>query len=341
MKLTDISSRLGLSVSTVSRALRNAEGVDNQTRTRVLAEAARSGYRGPARQQLVRTGKTRTMLALSRNDSRSIAYDAMAGMSQAAIELNVSILTHQTPHDSPESILNPKLQPPAMRAGQLDGIVLLSEWPDSVVSELQRLHPVVSMLYDYPGCDVVGLDELEGMRTLLAHLGDADPVGYFGSFDGSTIHARLHASFQGLRAGRADSPTVNVARHQHFGTQLVEFDKEALSRHLKNRVRSWICPDISCAEILRDYVQSLGDATLDHLAVGIFHPSGRQGAQPVPWSYLEIPAEELGISAVRRLLHRIEHRSESLRRILLKAKLSTSEIPSNGIRVPLKSSLES
>ena len=117
MKLTDISGRLGLSVSTVSRALRNAEGVDTQTRSRVLAEAARAGYRGAARQRLARGVKTRTVLALSRNDSSSMSYDAMAGMSQAAIELNVSILTHQAPHEFPESILNPKLQPPAMRAG--------------------------------------------------------------------------------------------------------------------------------------------------------------------------------------------------------------------------------
>ncbi len=321
MKLNDISSRLGLSVSTVSRALRNAEGVDTQTRTRVLAEAARAGYRG--RQRLVRSGKTRTMLALSRNDSGSISYDAMAGMSQAAIALNVSILTHQTPHDFPESILNPKLQPPAMRTGQLDGIVLLNEWPGAVVSELQQIHPVVSMLYDYPGCDFVGVDEVEGMKTLTSHFGNPGSVGYFGVCAGTTISSRLHAAFLTLRATEKDSPVVEIPHSASAGAGSFGAVTTELSRYFERGVHSWICPDVPCAEILKECAHSLGPEIPDTLQVGVFHPSGRPTA--TRWTSLTIPGEELGIAAVRRLLHRIEHPSESIRRILLKAGLSNHE----------------
>ncbi len=329
MKLTDLSCTLGLSVSTVSRALRNAEGVDTQTRTRVLAEAARAGYRGPGRQRLVRSGKTRTILALSRNDTRSVSYDALAGMSQAAIEFNVSIVTHQTPHEAPESILNPKWQPPAMRTGQVDGIVLLNEWPDPVVAELQLGHPVVSMLYDYPECDVVGLDELEAMRALVAHLEAvrSGPLGYFGFCHGPTLYNRLHDAFKTVRGRTREEPVVKVPR------QIDPEKREAahcgeLFDHIKNGVHSWICPDGPSAELLINNARFCGDDDIRNLLVGVFYPSGRHSANETRWTSLDFPGEELGIAAVRRLLHRIEHPSESIRRIAFKAALAPGDTTS-------------
>lgn len=333
MKLTDISSRLGISVSTVSRALRKAEGVDTQTRTRVLAEAARAGYCGPGRQRLMKTGKTRTILALSRNDAGSISYEVTAGMSRAAIELNVSILTHQTPHDSPESILNPKLQPPAMRTGQLDGIVLLTEWPDAAVSELQKVYPVVSMLYDYPGCDVVGIDEVEGMKTLASHLGSAGSVGYFGFRDGSTIHRRLHAAFRNVDSTKIDLRVIEVPREPHSGIPAAESGANELLRYFDSGMYAWICPDGASADQLKDIAQGLGRGTAESLVIGVFHPSRRPGPDTLHWPTLEIPAEELGIAAVRRLLQRIEHPLESIRRISLKATLSKG-IPVSKYQIP-------
>jgi len=333
MKLTDISSRLGLSVSTVSRALRNAEGVDTQTRTRVLAEAARAGYRGPGRQRLMKTGKPRTMLALSRNDSGAVSYEAMAGMSQAAIELNVSILTHQTPHDCPESILNPKFQPPAMRAGQLDGIVLLNEWPEPVVSELQLIYPVVSMLYDYPGCDVVGIDEAKGMRTLVSRLSGAGLPGYFGCRGGSGIHKRLRAAFRTAQAGGA--PVIEV-QHDPLATNAsIDNGVAELRRHIRQGVRSWVCPDSASADLLTASAKSPGSRTLDELVVGVFYSGNRQSAHATQWTSLEIPSEELGIAAVRRLLHRIEHPTESIRRIFLSVDIvSSNQLSHSPISIP-------
>jgi|GEM_PF-5161346 len=313
MKLTDISVRLGLSVSTVSRALRNAEGVDALTRNRVLAEAARVGYRRAAHQRRARNARPRTVLALSLDDSVSISRDAMAGMSRAAVEWNVSILTHQTRQNSAESILNSKLQPPAMRAGQLDGIVLMSEWPSAIVGALRQICPVVSMLYDSRECDVVAVDELEGMSMLISHLESVrpGPVGYFESRRPSTLHQRLRTAF---RAARADLSAV-----------MVEGGADApdeLSGHIRNHIRSWVCPDAVSAEYLKEAAAATGAADL---SVAAFYPATPPSAYPRRWASLRIPGEDLGIASVRRLLNRIEHPGEPVRKILLRAVLDPLE----------------
>jgi LacI family transcriptional regulator len=331
MNLSDISTRLGLSVSTISRALRNAEGVDSKTRSRVVAEAARSGYKGRGNPK---GGKTRTFLALCRNDAGTIPSGVMEGMSQAAIELNVSILTHQTPHDTPESILNPKLQPLALRAGQVDGIVLLHEWPEAVVAKLQQMLPVVSLLLDYSDVDVAGIDAMEGMETLVKHLNRTrpGPVGYFGHCRDSAFSGHLYAAFTAV------CPDLNAGAHVELTSKILsgKAPLEAVSaefcRHAKKGIRSWVCPDAACAELLAEAGRSARLDVPADLSVAVFQPAIRPSASSVRWTSLEVPAEDLGIAAVRRLLNRMEAPAESVRRILLKTRLAVGETTPEVVR---------
>ena len=331
MNLSDISKRLGLSVSTVSRALRNAEGVDAKTRSRVVAEAARAGYKGHGNPK---GGQTRTFLALSHHDAGTIPSGVMAGMSQAAIELNVSILTHQTAHDSPESILNPKLQPPAMRAGQVDGIVLLHEWPEAVVAKLQQMLPVVSLLLDYSDVDVAGIDAMEGMETLVKHLERTrpGPIGYFGFCRDSAFSGHLYAAFTAV------CPDLNAGAHVELTSKMLSGNAplEAVSAEFslfaKKGIRSWVCPDVACAELLAEAGRSARLHVPADLSVAVFQPAIRPSTSSVRWTSLEVPAEDLGIAAVRRLLNRVETPDESVRRILLKARLSVGDTTPETVR---------
>jgi len=239
-------------------------------------------------------------------------------MSRAAIEMNVSILTHQTPGDAPESILSPKHQPPAMRAGKVDGIVLLHSWPDAVVRGLQETLPVVSLLFDAQDADVAGIDPLTGMETLLAHLAQTRPgaVGYFANHS----NRRLRAAFAGLQPPDAKQTIMELP-----GSDAGEAVIGRLVRLAAGGVRSWICPDIASAECLAECARRAGLRIPEHLSVAVFHPSSRQSLSPPRWTTLEVPAEELGIAAVRRLLHRVEDPDECVRRILLKAGLLNGE----------------
>jgi LacI family transcriptional regulator len=316
VKLTDISTRLGLSVSTVSRALRNAEGVDAQTRSRVLAAASQAGYRGASRLRRGKSGRTRTILVLSRNEAGVIGYDAMAGMSRAAVDLNVSILSHQTPQDL-ESILNPRLQPPALRAGQVDGIILLHEWPAALVADLRQLQPVVSLLHSYEGVDMIGVCALQGMELLVSHLaaGGSSSIGFLGGRP-ETAAARLQSA-----AFHAACRVCGIG-----GNDVGACGSEALREAAdmaRGGVTSWICADARPARALTEHLAGCGLPAAVQLAV--FTPSSAQPARSPRWTSLKICADDLGIAAVRRLIRRIDCPAESPRSVLLRAGLSRGE----------------
>ena len=334
MNLSDISSHLGLSVSTVSRALRNADGVDSGTRAKVLAAATKGGYRGPAR-SLAGRNRTRTLLALSHSASGAIQSGAMAGMSQAAIELNVSILTHQPPNDAPESILIPKHQPPAMRAGQVDGIVLLQEWPGGVVARLTEILPVVTLMHDSGFADCVGIDAMDGLLKILRHLSATHrgPVGFFGLSEESPDALRLFAAYAAACAalGKVCDASHTVLVKGTPGPEGLEAEKAALkirlTHLLKNGIRAWICPDETRAGMLQELVQGLGWKIPEDVGIAVYLTNGRQPSVGPRWTTLDFSAENLGIALVRRLLHRIESPMEPVRSILLKASLVPGEIP--------------
>ncbi len=308
--LSDLSVRLGLSVSTVSRALRNAEGVDVATRARVLAEAARAGYRGLSRSPGNRAGGTRTMLVLSRGDVGMVPYDALAGVSRSAIELNISIVTHQTPPEAPESILQPKWQPPALRAGQVDGIILSQDWPESVVEELGRLRPLVSLFRAFPGIDHVGIDPFDGMDRLVGCLAEGD-LGFYGGDGKVSFTRQLAGAFQ-----------TACGDHGRRGFHAADW-QEAL-KMAQAGTRAWICSDVTNAEILAERFRGAGWRVPGDVALAVFLSAGYTG-RPTCWTALTTNLEDLGAAAVRCLHHRIEAPLESVRRILLQARVQPGD----------------
>jgi LacI family transcriptional regulator len=316
--LSELSVRLGVSVSTVSRALRNAEGVDSGTRARVLAEAARLGYRPPLRADRRGAERPRTLLALTRADAGALPSGVLAGLSRAAIEGNVSILTHQTPAGSAESILNPRLQPPALRSGMVDGLIFLQEWPRALVAELAQNRPAVSLWYGYPGLDHVGVEPSSGMNDLLAHLGPRgeELVGFFGHLPESEFSRRLVAAFQAALLLRG-APAGPVAAATE--ADLADLVLPACHRG----IRHWICADAEAARLLETAAGRAGLQIPRDLGVAVFLHSPSPGARC--WTSLTISETDLGVAAVRRLLHRLSNPDESVRHILLEARMSPGD----------------
>lgn len=313
MKMRDLAEGLGLSLSTVSRALRNAEGVDVETRSRVLAEAARGGYRrGVGKWN--RAGNPKTMLVLSRGDVASVPWAALSGMSVAAIELNVSILTHQIPADELEGILVPRSQPPALRAGQVDGIILHQEWPVGLVAEMRQIRPVVSLLHGYEGVDTVGIDLEEGMRCLAGHLHGAigGHLGLYFKSGESGFSRRLERSFEGACADLG--VTGEMVR-----------TASAAGAALSNGLRGWVCADGWAARELLSVANEAGLEVPRDLVIAVFLPVTDGLGDSIRWTCLGLRGEDLGVAAVRRLLRRIESPGESVRSVLLQVGLRQGE----------------
>jgi DNA-binding LacI/PurR family transcriptional regulator len=181
-----IAERLSLSQATVSRALRNHSGISPEIRARVLSVAGEVGYvsnrgdeRGGAREQAKFVG----VLVNSESDRwRRGGY--LMGMSEASPELNVTPCVHHVDSAKCEEILDPRRQPPLMRDGMLQGLVLVFRWPDHIVAELSKRFACVSLQHEYPRSpvQVVGLNAIPAMARLMQHLFDLGHrrIGFFG-----------------------------------------------------------------------------------------------------------------------------------------------------------------
>ena len=105
-------------------------------------------------------------------------------MNRASVALNVSILSHHLHEEECESILNPKFQPPALRSGLVDGLILIHRWPQEVTRPLAEKLPTVAIIHHYPEAplDHIGIDDGIGMASLVEHLYStgARRIGFFG-----------------------------------------------------------------------------------------------------------------------------------------------------------------
>ncbi|CUX70473.1 MULTISPECIES: LacI family DNA-binding transcriptional regulator [Agrobacterium] len=123
--LKKIASELGLSVTTVSRALKDGPEVHPKTIARVKIAANAAGYVPNLHGRALRTGQTRTLSAILPLETRDYLSDLaklplIEGMTLAAQESGYSLsISSTTPDDDPYENLKRVIQ-----AGSADGIII-------------------------------------------------------------------------------------------------------------------------------------------------------------------------------------------------------------------------
>lgn len=334
VNLSSISEQLGVSISTVSRALRGLEGIHPETRARVTAMAHQMGYatRSAASSARIADNGPRQILALSQSCSPVIDQRFMAGMTGAAVASNVAILSHLVNADQCASVLNPRLAPTSLRTGLIEGLLLLHRWPHEVAAKLSRKFPAVSIVYDYPGLpiDVVGVDERAGIDGLIKHLYAAGhrKIGFFGlnpqvSWSSARYAAyiesltRLDLAFDPAHAVRIDLPSALSPNPFPEGEW-----SDHVRRNLRANVDAWVCASSTTGYTLQRFLTAEGLNLPDDVAMVSFHG----GSQPPPpgWPPIttaDVVDEELGATALRRLIHRLDFAEESRRSILISSHL--------------------
>jgi len=123
--LSQIAQELGLSVTTVSRALKDGPEVHPDTRARVKAVAARVGYVPNLAGRALRTGQTRNLTAILPLETRDYLSDLaklplIEGMTLAAQDRGYALaIASTTPEEDPLSGLMRVL-----RSGATDGVII-------------------------------------------------------------------------------------------------------------------------------------------------------------------------------------------------------------------------
>ena len=334
VNLAVIAHKLGISISTVSRALRGASSIHPTTRERVLEEARTLGYLGS--QRASGAHKARNVLLLSQARQSGLDGVYMAGLSRAAVALNVSLISHHFMPEDCLSVLEPALQPMAMKSGDTCGVVLLHRWPEEVVRKLSKSMPTVSILHFYVGAcvDLIGIEDRVGMYELIEHLvaNGCSRIGFFGfsplvSWSRSRLGAYVEAlAVHGLPFRGED--VISATLEEASSAALVERPSggAAAASLTREGVHAWVCSSQMLGYSLFQYLQKKGFKIPSDVSLTGFH-GGEQG-QPPGLPLLTTTAfnsEELGIAALRRLIFRAESPQESCRSILFPCNLQQGE----------------
>jgi LacI family transcriptional regulator len=339
VNLANIAERLGVSISTVSRALRGQAGTHPETEARIVGLAQEMGYlirEGPREPGRVEPAALRHVLALSQATLPHIDQRFMAGMSGASVTANVALLSHLVALDHCESVLDARLGPASLRAGLVKGVVLLHRWPFEVAEQICAKFPCVSIVHDYPGTsiDLIGIDDRRGIDLLVEHLqaGGHRRIGFFGLCpEVSWSSARFAAFVESLTRREMDYDPRNVVRIDLASAlSPAEFPVQAWATQVRARIKdgvdAWLCPSTMTAQSLARFFKKSGVRVPEDVAFVSYHGGSMPRSVDFPFiTTTDVVDEELGAAAVRRLVTRLDFPSESRRSILVPARLVVGE----------------
>lgn len=329
----DIADQLKLSTATVSKSLRNAPEIPPETRAQVINMAMQLGYR-PASARLDkkprRGNKNLALASLIQTDEGIEAgcnihlLGFLAGMTEAAHEVNATVMVHCVPLSEREKIADSDHQPPALREGQINGLILQHYFPRDVVDRLARQYPCVTIMHRYPGqlIDSIDLDAAHAVGMLIGHLYAQGHrrIGFLGDAAGqSWLLARFAAYVQALTQYGLQYD-ISIADPQLNALHASEAIVQKIVQAARNGVTAWVCSN-----------DLLGYQWYKHFENGGLHVPQDVSlvgfdAVPVPAGLkqittIQIPSDVMGRFAVKRIVARIQDSTTPFCRICIEGRL--------------------
>ena len=330
--LSKIANSLGISVSTASRALRNADGIHPETRRLVLNKAGEMGYVMTGLQGPDIKARPHQILALATEIAPGTDQGFLAGMSRASIAMNLAVLSHHVLPGDAASVLDHERQPVAMRAGMVDGIALIHYWPQDVAAKLAERFPMVSIVHHYPGTeiDLIGMDDRAAASELMRHLleGGHEKIGFFGFCkEVSWARSRFAAYVENLAASGLPYDARNICEISlEQALSFSEFEDDGwgakVLQRYKQGVDAWICPSATTSLTLIGFFRSKGLKIPKNVAIANSSQLPQNG---YPVTSMHFSNEAIGAAALRRLVNRLQNPRELARSILLPSEFKMGE----------------
>ena len=206
--ITDVAKALGITKSTVSRALNGYSDISDATRKRIERKAEQLGYRPLAQAQAIRTGRTRTIGLVLQTDipgaQRPFLSEFLAGLSCAA-SANSWTLTVATADSQNEMLATIERLVSERKA---DGFILPRTLSDDPRAELLLRLNVPFVLYgrlkntrDCSWFDILGENAMRDAVLRLSKLGHSQ----IGFVNGGYEYNFSHLREQGFRDGMAEA----------------------------------------------------------------------------------------------------------------------------------------
>ncbi len=135
MNLKQLAAALGLSISSVSKALRNSHEISAVTKERVLAKAAELNYEANPFASSLRKQKSKTIAVVIPEVANNFFALAINGIESIAQEKGYHVLIYLTHDDAKKEIAITKL----LQNGRVDGIMMSLSGQTSDTKHLEEL----------------------------------------------------------------------------------------------------------------------------------------------------------------------------------------------------------
>ena len=311
VRLQDIGASLGLSASTVSRALSGSLSINAQTRATVQHTALAMGYTAPAQGARRRRTATRTvgvLVSVNELHNRFMTI-LLESIHHDMLEFGYHVMVLIDPMNSATDATHLSTFRPLID-GHLDGMILGSATADSViVRELQRLGvPMVLVVRSVEGLrvDIVEADNARGGADLARHLHELGHrrIGLvMGPENASTSRDRARGALDYLRSVGMPDEATPVMWNAFTSDAGYSCAVQMLSA--ANPVTAVIAGSDSIAMGVLEAARVQGIAVPAQLSVAGFDDVPLSGSRLINLTTIHNSAKEMARTACRRLVERI------------------------------------
>ncbi len=326
----DIAERLGVSIATVNRALRDHRGTNPMTRAKVLKTAADMGYRTERRKgerlRLAETIQLGVLLPynISVNPSAptsKVFLRMLSGITSEARRQSISLGVDYAP--SPDAPLaEAERQPIGLRDGSWRGVIICGALPAASIKELGKSSLAVQMENYLPEANIDCIDHdddsscemlVERLWSLghrkIAYLGETHPRprNINRAAGCATAIFKRTGSFDFFNAFNVDGKTPQLESFQNVLAKL------------KEGVTGWICVHDGLGYQLLSFLQANGARCPEQISVCGFDNFDPPSEGLPKLDSIEAPFEKMGAMAVLRLLAKLKCEAPDALHVMVKA----------------------
>lgn len=311
-----ISRELNISISSVSRALRNDPLVHPETRAQVNLLATRLGYQGRSRRGPQTDSGQKTIRAVfaahSLTDIKAyvnmMAY--IQGMTSEAEATQCILSIHAT---SPSG---PQLEEPdfhrTLNALHADALILVGQHDPAFVEKLARQHPLITIVHTYPNIehDLVSPDNVSGIMKLvkkLVALGHQKLAWINQDDDWNHTHMRRAGFLEACTT--AGLPLDQQEMISNFSEKSTENGSELIRRALKKGVTAIVSNSDHLAYTVWKELSSNGIQVPRDMSLTGFDAVGEPRQECPSFTSIDPRFVEIGRAAIRMVLWRLSNSS--------------------------------
>lgn len=323
--MVEVARKAKVSISTVSHVLNGTRNVEPETRKRVLAAIASTGYRQDALARALRRSQTDS-IGLVVSDAGEPAFAEMVhGVEHAAVENGLTLVLA----NSAESADREKRAVQTLLNRRVDGLILAraAESDPVLLQSLEEEKPptiLLDRIFSQLPFDQVGADNRETMRQLVAHM---IQTGHrrFALVAGDVRVPTLHERMGGFTDAALEGRLILDEQLMFTGTNMEARAADLVNSLRTRQITALIAGSTPLAALSLRALARAGMSTPHDVAFATFDGFDNSDLFQPRITTVRQPAFDMGVAAVNLLVERLRSPDASPRTVRLQQRIEWRE----------------